>query len=491
MSRRVLLLPVLACVAVACGSSETQQPAAAADSGPADTGSATDSGDALPPPFDGDVYPEFTCGPGPWVLVQTNLIGQTLGARTKDAPNQKLTISMSACPEVKAETDAEGYALLRLTVDQPNSLKFEGAGWLPTRWYERAPSVWSPEPFLSIVAAETKPALPGLDDANGVVLVDVTGASGGKCTSSSGVAVSVDGHPEAVITYHGASAPYAPVAGATATTGSGLVSIAGVAPGTKIKLTGTRDGCEVVPLAVPGDVLVEAGTVSRAQLVVREPLPTCGPPPWLLLEGKVTDREVAGTAGAALEGAVVSWSACSGVTATTAADGTWRAWVSEMMPASRSYALAGYLPTIISEQAWPIDYPSVDLALRKSDVWRPLMPGYDDTHGYAIVGVATPDTGPCADPAGVAISVTGHPDAKVVYLDYPDGEPAKDTGGSVTTKRGVVYVSGLTPGVLETGAIAGAKTGCKYTTLGGIDTGRAKVEAGAFSILNLYAESAP
>ncbi len=472
--------------AVALGCSNANNTTTAADASVPEA--ATDAPQHEAWVWDGrPVYPEITCGPGPYVDYTVQPIGQLLAESSKKQPFTKIKISLSACPEVKGETDEEGYALVRLTIGQPVSIRLDAMGWLPTRIQEITPQKWSESPFLSLFDPEVEKHLPGFD--KGVVVVDAFSATGSlECTGPHDVKITVVDHPEAVVTYHEASSPFAPKTGATMTTPSGIASITGLAAGTKVTIKGEKAGCDVVVNAAPGGVLVEPGVVSRATLVVRDPYVSCGPPPWILLEGKTTTREPAGTTGAPVEGVSVGWDGCSGVAAKTAGGGLWHAWVSTNLPATRRYDKADFLPTLTAEQAWPVDYSTLDLALRNAATWKPLMPGYDATHAYAAIGVGAPKTGPCAGGQDVTIAIKGHPDAKVLYVD---GDPPKDTGGKVTTKRGLVYVSGLTPGELTDANVTATREGCVYSLKGDLDTGRAKLEAGAFTIATLYARKAP
>lgn len=434
------------------------------------------------------VYPEITCGPGPYVEYDVQPYGVLIADLAKKQPLTNIRVSLSACPEVKGVTDEEGYAILKLTIGQPGSIRLEADGWIGTRTFDVTPQKWSETPFLSLIAPEAKPQLPGYAEGKGIILVDVSSAAGSlTCTSPDAVKVTVEGHPEAVITYHQASTPYGPMTGATETTPSGIASISGIAPGTKVTIKGEKAGCDVVINAAPGTVTVDPGIVSRASLIVRDPYVSCGSPPWILLEGATTEREPAGTVGATIPDVALTLSGCPGVSTKTATDGLWHAWVSQNLPTSRRYEKPDYITTHSTEQAWPIDYSGLNLALRKTSVWKPLLPGFDSTHAFMAIAIGAPKTGTCAGGQSVAIAIKGHPDAKVIYVD---GDPPKDSGGKVTTKRGLVYVSGLTPGDFTDENITATREGCTYTLKGDLDSGRAKLEAGAFTIGTLFGKRA-
>jgi len=484
MRRAPFLLSFLALTA--CGNSS--EPASTAGDASVDSGT-TDGGRDARYVSDGrPIYPEIVCGTGPWATYELQTIGQTIGELSKEQPMLPINVSMSACPEVKGVTDGEGYAILKLPIGKPNSLRFDAAGWLPTRWHELTPEAWSSEPTFTIMATDSAKELPGFAADKGVILVDIAASSAGTCFSNDGVAITVKDHPEAVVTYHAASSPFAPVKDATGTTPSGLVSIAGLATGTKVTLVGTKKDCEVVPYATPGTILVEAGVVSRTQMMVRQPLPSCGPGPWVLLGGATTTRETTGMTGTAIPDVDISFSACPGVSVKTDSAGKWQAWVGANMPAARRFQKDGFFVTNLSEQGWPQDYEKLDLAIRNTTTWSPLMPGVDTTHGYVLVGISAPKTGDCIGPEGVTITVKDHPDAKVLYMD---GEPPKAVTGTVTTKRGLAYISGLKPGELLPGQITGAREGCTYSLDGSVDTGKARLEAGALTIVSLYSHKAP
>jgi hypothetical protein len=477
---------VLAAIVCACSSGEeaaqSTPDTSVAETGPSDTGPGKWVWDGRP------VYPEIVCGPGPYVEYAIQPYGLLVGDLSKKQPYTNIRVSMSACPEVKGVTDSEGYALLRLTTGKETSIKLEADGWIGTRSFDVTPQSWSETPFLSLIDPAAKPHLFGYAADKGIVMVDVASALGSlTCTGADAVKITVEGHPEAVVTYHEASTPYAPMTGATQTSPSGLASISGIAAGTKLTIKGEKTGCDVVVNGAPGTVTVDAGIVSRVSLVVRDPYPSCGPPPWILLEGTTTERMTTGMLGAVVPDVSLTFSACSGVSAKTDVAGKWHAWVSQNVPTWRRYEKTGYLPTFSTEQSWPVDYSTVDLAVRSEATWKPLMPGYDSTHAYAAIGISAPKSGTCAGPENVAIAIKGHPEAKVIYVD---GDPPKDTGGKVTTKRGLVYVSGLTPGMLTDENVTATREGCEYTLKGGLDTGRAKLEAGAFTIATLYGKKA-
>ncbi len=433
------------------------------------------------------ISPIFTCGPGPYVEWDITPYGVTIAELSKREV-ETLKVTLSACPEAKGETDTEGYATYKLTIGQPNSFKLEGDGWLPTQWYEFTPQSYTRAPTLLVVSNET--TIPGYAPDKGVILVDVSASETGTCSTPDGVTLSVDGYPDAVVTYYGSVSPYAPIPDATSTSTAGIASIAGVPAGTKVTVKGTKTGCDVALLAAPGTVKVDAGVVSRAQMLVRDPLPSCGAPPWVLLEGTITTRMLDGTVGPVVPDVAITWSGCPGVTATTGTDGVFHAWVSELLPNGRRYEKSGYLITHTGEQAWPQNYASLDLALREETTWKPLMPGFDTTHATALIGVSAPKSGTCAGGQDIAITVNGHPDAKVQYLDYLDGQPPEPTTGTKTTKRGLALISGLSAGELTNESITATRDGCKYTMKGSVDTGRAKLEAGAFTIATLYGSAA-
>lgn len=479
---RRFVLAALPFSVAACSS--TSDPPATADTG-VDTGSeaAADTGPEVRPDT-GPIYPEYTCGPGPYLAVDFSVRGQTIADLGK-APSGPVKVISSACPEVAMTTDPEGYIVIKTTIDKPFSLRFEppGTTQLPTRWAEQTLRAWSEPPSFTVLEASAKPQLPALDE--GAIMVNVSAPSVGGC-SAEGVTVTVKDHPEAVVKYHGSSKPYGPDAGLTATSSLGIATISGIAKGTKIEVQGKHATCDVVTEFEPGGVLVEAGTVARAALFVRDKYPACGPAPWHLLGGTVYDRMTDGSKGPGILGASVAFDACSGVTATTDKDGKWNVWISAKMPSFRTTSFAGYISSISNELAWGFDYDTWDTALRKADTWKALMPGWDDTKGYVGVSIAAPASGPCKDVNGVAITVNGITGAKVVYVD---GDPPAAVTGTVTTKKGLAYVGGLTPGILPADTFTGAKTGCTYKQKYDIDSGRTKIAAGHYTAVNLYAEA--
>ncbi len=143
----------------------------------------------------------------------------------------------------------------------------------------------------------------------------------------------------------------------------------------------------------------------------------------------------------------MTFDACAGTSAVTGVDGRFQVWVSKGMPTFRSFELAGYLSANEAELGFPFNYGSLDATLSKADT-KALLPGWDDTKGYAVLTLSARGSMPtsCKDLSGITVTVKGALGAKHAYVD---GDPPAATSGAATTKRGLAYVSGLAPGVLD------------------------------------------
>jgi len=382
-------------------------------------------------------------------------------------------------------TDGEGFADVKLTIGTPTSAKIEAPGALTTIFQEFTPQPWMSQLEWAVIKESAKADIPGYAADKPVVLVYLAPdpGAGSYCALADGVALTVEGHPEAKITYHAGTKPFGPTTD-TVSTVSGIATITGLAAGTKVSIKGTKTGCNVLPSTSPGGVPLEAGAVSIATLLVEEgTIPSCGSPPHIKLGGTVTTRELDGSTGTPLAGVDIAWSGCPGTTVKTATDGTWQAYFTQDMPTDQRYTLAGYITVDTIEAPWPFSYPTLNNAMRNKTVWATpeLMPGFDDTHGFVSMGIGAPKTGACSALDGITFTVKGHPDAKIVYTN---GEPPKAVAGATSTaKRGSAYISGLVPGTFSAADITAAKTGCTLTPAQGkVKTGGGELSLFSFTM---------
>ncbi|MGH7328582.1 MAG: hypothetical protein ACREJX_09560, partial [Polyangiaceae bacterium] len=96
---------------------------------------------------------------------------------------------------------------------------------------------------------------------------------GGNCNDPSGISLTVQDHPEAVVTYYSPDSIPAPVAAAPATTAGGKASIVGVdASASPVTIVGTKSGCTVsfVKDTSTGRIPLENGYISIAGAYLRD-----------------------------------------------------------------------------------------------------------------------------------------------------------------------------------------------------------------------------
>jgi hypothetical protein len=115
------------------------------------------------------------------------------------------------------------------------------------------------------------PYIPGFspDGGSGNAILEIVlafdAAATAPCNTTSGVTLSVTGHPEATVSYMGATWPNDPnVASTTASTDGTRAFIAGITGASKVQITGTKSGCAVktVTASQTGNFAVLAGAVT-------------------------------------------------------------------------------------------------------------------------------------------------------------------------------------------------------------------------------------
>lgn len=222
----------------------------------------------------GDVDPDASnvCGPAPWVK-STVLITEWSSSPPK--PIAGVQGTFSTCPgkvfvsdeggilsgyvtrgaPVWGKVAAPGY----VTMSGPELLlteDMEGADWmLPEAMLAAVPS-WSEDAPTMLVIIATDPAT---DAAS-------------PCASADGVVVSIEDHPEAVVTYYEAGPIPLPSPSLTATSAAGVAIVSGLQAGATVEPVAVKPGCTATFKVTfhTGRYPLEAGVLSRAGALLTE-----------------------------------------------------------------------------------------------------------------------------------------------------------------------------------------------------------------------------
>jgi hypothetical protein len=225
-----------------------------------DTGSGPEDATAA----DGTATPaDGACGTAPWVNVELNVLGITLG----DAePLTGVALTSPLCPGVVHYSDEAGRIVGQVSQDVPFyaslALKAYMPELTPEEVFDAGESVtfdMLPELFNAIL----HPPLTSTSSAI-LVLAIATGDDAGACSQVDGVAFAVEGHPEAQVTYYTSDSFPSAIDGGTATSSRGLATISGLAPAQYVTVTGSKAGCHVAldRGSLTGRARVEAGFLS-------------------------------------------------------------------------------------------------------------------------------------------------------------------------------------------------------------------------------------
>lgn len=235
---------------------------------------ATDASEDSAPNAHGDVDPDASnvCGPAPWVKT-TVLVTEWSSSPPK--PIAGVQGTFSTCPGKVFVSDDKGVlsgystrAVLvwgkvaapgYVTMSGPELLlteDMEGVDWmLPEAMLAAVPS-WSEDAPTMLVIIATDPAT----------------EAASPCASPDGVVVSIEDHPEAVVTYYEAGPIPLPSASLTATSAAGVAIVSGLRAGTTVEPVAIKPGCTATFKVTfhTGRYPLEAGVLSRAGALLTE-----------------------------------------------------------------------------------------------------------------------------------------------------------------------------------------------------------------------------
>jgi hypothetical protein len=210
-------------------------------------------------------YPnDGACGTAPWVNVELNVLGITLG----DAePLTGVTLNSPLCPGFVRYSDDAGRIVGQVSRNVPFYASLELNAYLqeltPEEVFDADRSGITFDMLPLLFNAILRPSLTSSSTAL-LVLAFATADDAGPCSQLDGVAFAVDGHPEAQVTYYSPDSFPSAIDGGTATSSRGLATISGLAPAQFVTVTGTKAGCHVTPArgSLTGRARVEAGFLS-------------------------------------------------------------------------------------------------------------------------------------------------------------------------------------------------------------------------------------
>jgi hypothetical protein len=250
----------------ACSSSSSNGGASSADQDATASGNDTGTGSSN----------LAMCGAPPYVTLSLSVEAASTGDASTRINGATLTSPL--CPDASFTSDADGGIVGLVTQDVAFYGRFNAAGYAPTLSPQELFDASLPTVAIALPPSLLTVIVPNYDNTKPLVLVDArldTGSNhdgGANCNDVSGVAYSVDGHPEAVITYYTSDSIPAPISGGTMTSEAGLASITGLDVGSSpISITGAKTGCTIsfVKNGSTGEIPLENAYVSIAAAYLR------------------------------------------------------------------------------------------------------------------------------------------------------------------------------------------------------------------------------
>lgn len=250
----------------ACSSSSNGTTAGGDDGGSGGSDSAADGATSLP-----------ACGPPPYITL--GMIVQAASTSTNPARVPGAVLTSPLCPDASFTADDNGAIQGLVTKNVAFYGRFNANAFAATLSPEQEFDADVPELAISLPPSLLTAIVPGYDANKPTMFVEVlldgghAHDGGSNCNDPSGIALSVQDHPEAVVTYYSADSIPAPVNGAMATTAGGKASIVGVAASASpVTIVGTKAGCTVsfVKDTSTGRIPLENGYISIAGAYLRD-----------------------------------------------------------------------------------------------------------------------------------------------------------------------------------------------------------------------------
>ncbi len=241
-----------------------------------DAGSTTPTADASNDDagVDGSTL-ETACTLAPFVGYSATL--SKLSANGSLSPLSGARIGFTTCVGFELTTGANGTATTQLTQGVAVTPLYESNAVISALGAE-IPASGDVTTAITLFADDTTTLIPGfaLDGGEAAiveVVLAVDAAATAPCNTTTGVTLSVTGHPEASVSYMGASWPTdATVASTTASTDGTRAFIGGIVGATKVQITGVSSGCSVKLVTasqtgnftlLPGAITVGTATITN------------------------------------------------------------------------------------------------------------------------------------------------------------------------------------------------------------------------------------
>lgn len=468
--------------AAACGGGDAGAgPATGADGGVPDA--------PRPTPDSGATDAVFTCGDAPYAEVEVQVQEATTDGNTTPLA-AVATVTWSSCPG-SLTTDARGKGHARIGANVPAySTRIEAPGHIPSILPEMVLPAGPRAPSFVVFPIAFKKTIAGWSEDKGLVLgIASPMETSGACAMRDRISFAAKGHPELVTSYYDTATTVA--ASAKGTTPFGYAAIAGAPPGEKLEIVAQKPECEATTLDAKGIGLVpiERGTISYRNAELRNIAgPKCGPGPYLHVSGVVTERSITDFDSLTpLPGVTIGWDSCPGVTTTPRADGSYAVELTSGTSQMFTFTKSGFIPVAVGQFVANPILTGLSAQMR-SDAWRAVEPGWSDTGTSIVVSVqvaSTNKSAPCTTPDKITATVKGHPEAVARYVDMAS-PPAEIPGGVETSKRGVVVLSGLTPGVHQVDVTT--TKACKVSTSMAYGIGTVDAHAGVRNVIFAFLE---
>lgn len=178
--------------------------------------------------------------------------------------------------------------------------------------------------------------------------------------------------------------------------------------------------------------------------------------------------------GGATSGATVAYVGCSATTTATGTPAMWNLMVSQQASYFR-LTHTGFR-TSLSAEINPVVF-SAGATLPLQLISTGLAP-YDAGKAHLLVSIGTA-VAPCTK-AGNTVSLPGHPEAVVSYINAAGAS----TGGTSTSNDGLVWITGIVPGLNPVGTptLTSGVAGCTPRTT--FSTGNVNLVVDAVTVLN-------
>jgi hypothetical protein len=234
---------------------------------------------------------------------------------------------------------------------------------------------------------------------------------------------------------------------------------------------GAGDGATGDDGATPGsDAATDASSTPDADSGDR--LTTCIAPPFVAFSTTLTALAATGVT-RPLAGAQVGFSSCAGFYLTSDANGQASTQVTKGIAYTPFYSLNGEISVVGAEVPGAVDATTSPLLIDSNA--NAVIPSYDPNASELTIELDAEGTPPCDSVAGVALTVTSHPEATVSYMG-----PTWPTDTKVASKTVSVGRRAFITGIAGASKVqlTGTKVGCTVKLVTASQTGNFVLVAG-------------